>query len=86
LKLCLDREKRKNAELKSIVAKLHHKIREANALIESSIHGKATVPKEELLRFYETLVDSVKYKLFVSNSSEHPQALSSAELSKFLEN
>lgn len=40
VRLCLERERRKNQELKAIVAKLHLKIKETNALIESSLRDR----------------------------------------------
>ncbi len=66
IKLCLERERRKNAELKSVVARLHNTIREVNAFMERALKEREGVALEGRSAFMEKLVERVKSMLFVS--------------------
>jgi hypothetical protein len=85
VKLCLERERRKNAELKSVVARLHSTIREVNAFVERALKEREGVPLETRAAFLEKLVDRVKSMLFVSATGGQAHFFSSVELSKLIE-
>lgn len=84
IKLCLDRERRKNAELKSLVARLHATVREVAAFIERAL-GDQGAPLEGRAAFLERLVERVKSMLSVSVSGGQAHFFSSVELSKLIE-
>jgi hypothetical protein len=85
IKLCLDRERRKNAELKSIVARLHATVREVAAFIERAVREGESVPLEGRPAFLEKLVERVKSMLSVSATGGQAHFFSSVELSKLIE-